>query len=62
LNFHNQESVVAQVANGMSRNKVRKLVQFATVLHLLQQGHPMLQYEVMKPLFEFITIPKNNKK
>jgi hypothetical protein len=62
FNFHNHESVVAQVANGMARKKVRKLVQFATILDLLQHGHPMLQYEVMKPLFEFITIPKTNQK
>jgi hypothetical protein len=62
FNFYNHESVVAQVANGMARKKVRKLMQFATILHFLQQGHSMLQYETMKPLFEFITIPKNNKK
>jgi hypothetical protein len=73
FNFHNHEgievsetelseSVVAQVTNGMARKKVRKLVQFATILHLLQQGHPMLEYEAMKPLLEFITIPKNKNK
>ncbi len=62
FNFHNHESVVAQVTNGMARKKVRKIAQFTTISHMLQQGHPMLEYEAMKPLFEFITIPKNNKK
>jgi hypothetical protein len=46
----------------MAKKKVRKLVQVGTILHLLQQGHLMLEYEAMKPLFEFISIPKNNKK
>jgi hypothetical protein len=32
----NHESVVAQVANGLARKKVRKVMQFATILHLLQ--------------------------
>jgi hypothetical protein len=56
------ESVVAQVANGMVRKKAKKVVQFASILHLLQQGHPTIEYEPFMPLFEFLALPKNNKK
>jgi hypothetical protein len=35
LAFCNYESVATQVANGMAREKTRKIVQFATILHLL---------------------------
>jgi hypothetical protein len=37
-------------------------VQFAIVLHLLQQKHPMLEYEAMKPLHEFSAVLKTSKK
>jgi hypothetical protein len=53
---HNHESVVAQVANGLARKKVRRVMQFATILHLLQQGCPMMKYEVMNPIFEFLVL------
>jgi hypothetical protein len=55
------ESVVAQVANGMVRKKAKKVVQFASILHLLQQRHPMIECEPLMPLFEFLALPKNNK-
>jgi hypothetical protein len=29
----------------VARKNARKVVQFATMLYLLQQGHPMLEYE-----------------
>jgi len=56
------ESVVAQVANGMVRKKAKKVVQFASILHLLQQGHPMIEYEPFMPLFEFLALPKKQEK
>jgi hypothetical protein len=31
-------------------------------LHLLQQGRPMIEYELFMPLFEFLALPKNKKK
>jgi hypothetical protein len=37
-------------------------MQFANVLHLLQQGCPIFKYESMRVLFEFLEFPKNNKK
>jgi hypothetical protein len=37
-------------------------MQFANVLHLLQQGCPTLEYESMRVLFEFLAVSKNNKK
>jgi len=36
--------------------------QFAIVLHLLQQGCLMLEYEALKPLFKFLQVLKNCKK
>jgi hypothetical protein len=56
-----QEAIDAQLAHGMVGEKVHK-VQFFIVLHLLWQGHPMLEYESLRPLFEFLVVPKNNKK
>jgi hypothetical protein len=38
------------------------LVQFAVVLHLLQQGCPMQEFEAIKPQSKFLVVPKNNKK
>jgi uncharacterized protein YqiB (DUF1249 family) len=59
---HNHESVIAQVANGLARKKVRKVMQFTTILHLLQQGCPMMEYEVMNLMFESLVFSKTNKK
>jgi hypothetical protein len=39
-----------------------KKVQFAIILHLLQQGSPMQEYEAIKPLYKLLAMPKNNKK
>jgi hypothetical protein len=60
--FSSREFVVAQVANCVVGKKTQKVVQFAIMLHLLQQGCPMLEYEVLKPLFQFLQVPKNSKK
>ncbi len=46
----------------MARENARKVVRFAIVLHLLQQGCPMLEYEALKPLIKFLQVSKNNKK
>jgi hypothetical protein len=40
----------------------QKVVQFATMLHLLQQECHVLEYEALKPLFQFLQVPKNSKK
>ncbi len=56
------KSIVIQVAHDVVRKNARKVVQFATMLHLLQQRHPMLDYEALKPLFKFLQLLKNNKK
>ncbi len=37
-------------------------MQFATIFHLLEQGCPMLEYEAIKPLYEFLVVPTTNKK
>jgi hypothetical protein len=58
----NHESIASQVAKGVVGEKGRKVVQFATMLHLLQQGHPMLEYEALKHLFQFLQMLENNNK
>ncbi len=59
--FCSHGNVATQLANGMAgENRIK--VHFATILHLLQQGGPMQEYEAIKPLYEFLAMPKNNKK
>jgi hypothetical protein len=60
--FHGCESITTQVAHGVAGKNARKMVHFVTMLHLLQQGCPMLEYEALKPLFIFLQVQKNNKK
>ncbi len=48
------EFTTIQVAHGVVGENARKVVQFTIVLHLLQQGHPMLEYETLKLLFKFL--------
>jgi hypothetical protein len=43
-------------------DKARKIAQFATVFHMLQQGRPMLEYESMRDLFGFLKMPHLSKK
>jgi hypothetical protein len=57
-----QKTIDAQLAHGMVKEKVQKVVQFSTMLHLLQQGCPMVEYESLRLLFEFLVVPKNSKK
>jgi hypothetical protein len=59
--FRSHGNVATQLANEMAGENQRK-VQFATILHLLQQGGPMQKYETIKPLYEFLAVPKNSKK
>jgi hypothetical protein len=58
----NHQTIAYEVANGIARERARKVMQFTIVLHLLQHGHPMFEYESMKVFFEFLVVPKNNKK
>jgi hypothetical protein len=37
-------------------------VQLTIVLHLLQQGRLMFEYDSMKVLFKFLVVLRNNKK
>ncbi len=55
-------SVVTQLANEMIRDNKKKVVQFASILHLLQQGCPMQKYEAIRPLYGFFVVPKDSKK
>ncbi len=40
---------------GLRGNMEKKKI--ATILHLLQQGQPMLEFEALKPLFYFLNVP-----
>jgi hypothetical protein len=60
--FCGYESIVTQVAHGVVGENARKVVQFATMLHLLQQGRPMLKYEALKPLLKVLQMQENNNK
>jgi hypothetical protein len=51
-----------QVQVGFKGDHARKMNQFAIVFHLLQNGHPMLEYESLKELFTFLKMPNLNKK
>jgi hypothetical protein len=59
---HLHLAIGRQSAHWVVGEKIQKVVQFSIVLHLLQQGCPMLEYEYLKSLFEFLVVPKNNKK
>lgn len=62
LASHSGQNIATQLGNGDAREKGIKVVQFATIFHLLQQGCPMLEYEAIKPLYEFLVVPTTNKK
>jgi hypothetical protein len=51
---HGRESIGIQVAHGVARKNAKKVVSFIIVLHLLQQGCPMLEYGTFKALFKFL--------
>jgi hypothetical protein len=38
-----------------------KLIQFATLLHTLRHGRPMLEYEAHKKFFDFLSFEENPK-
>jgi hypothetical protein len=52
--FHGREFIATQVAHGVVGHGAKKVVNFVIVLHLLQQGCPMLEYGTLKPLFKFL--------
>ncbi len=62
LASYSQKTIDAQLAHGVVKEKVQKVVQFSTTLHLLQQGCPMVEYESLRLLFDFLVVPKNSKK
>jgi len=59
---HGHESLATQIAHGVARENAKKVVNFVIMLHLLQQGCPMLEYGTLKHLFKFLHVLKNNKK
>jgi hypothetical protein len=58
---HGCKSIVIQVAHDVAIKNAKKMVQFATMLHLLQQGHLMLEYEALMPLFKFVRVEKQQE-
>lgn len=53
---------VAQQMASVTGERARKRQQFATVLHILQEGRPMLEYQALQPLFTFLGVPKMPKR
>ena len=49
---------VAQQLAVVKGEQARKRLQFATILHLLQEGCPMLEYAALQPLLSFLEVPK----
>jgi hypothetical protein len=62
LASHNCQTIAQQVTNGIVRKKTRRVMYFSIVFHMLQQGHPMFEYESMRVLFVFLVVPRNRKK
>ncbi len=50
-------TIVEQVQGGVKGEHGRKWQQFPIILHLLQQGWPMLEFEALKALFSFLDDP-----
>ncbi len=48
------ESVLDRVMQGMAHEGLKKVIQFATVFYLLQEGKLMLEYESMKGFLQFL--------
>ncbi len=53
---HSYISIVEQIQGGVKGEHGKK-IKIATILHLLQQGQPMLEFEALKPLFYFLNVP-----
>jgi hypothetical protein len=53
------DSIAAQVAENTVRDRKKKWIQFATLLHLLQRDRPIIDYEQMYVLFETLKLKKN---
>jgi hypothetical protein len=44
------------IQKGLKAKRGRKKQQFATIMHLLQQGRPMLKFKVLKPWFSYFNV------
>lgn len=53
---------VHQLVQNEGGERSRKRVQFATVFHVLQEGRPMLEYESLNRLLNFLRVPHMPKK
>ena len=53
---------VAQQLVVLKGEHARKRLQFATILHLLQEGRSMLAYAALQPLLVFLDVPKLSKR
>ena len=48
------QKLVTVLLQEVKRERARKKLHMATILHLLQQGRYMLEYEAIKPLLQFL--------
>jgi hypothetical protein len=53
---------VAQQVVEVTGERARKRQQFATVLYILREGRPMLEYQALQPLFSFLGVPEMPKR
>ena len=53
----NYVTVAKQLAT-VKGERAWKRLQFATILYLLQEGRPMLEYAALVPLLNFLNVPK----
>jgi hypothetical protein len=53
---------VAQQLSVVKGEHGRKHQQMAAIVHLLQEGRPMMEYVALRPLFSFLGVPKMPKK
>ena len=56
------QTIVLEQVTVLKGERARKQIQFATILHLLHEGRPMLEYTALHPLFNFLGVPKLLKK
>jgi hypothetical protein len=59
--MHARGSIIDHVNAGLHIEKKWKFLQFVTIFHLLQKGHPLMDYENMRQLFAFFKVPNNRQ-
>jgi hypothetical protein len=58
------EAVLEQITHGATQflDKRKKIMQFVLIFHLLNHGHPMIEYTIMQTLSMKLNVPNNPMK